>query len=67
MRIFLDGSSPLKVPAKKSNTEIQFQKISDMGHASSIDLGNVGGEWGRGGSPWAHTLGKRSHGLQEGF
>ena len=25
------------------------------------------GEWGRHGSPWADTLGKRSHGLQEGF
>ena len=26
-----------------------------------------GPEWGRHGSPRAHTLGKRSHGLQEGF
>ena len=28
---------------------------------------NFGHEWGRHGSEWAHTLGKRRHGLQEGF
>ena len=28
---------------------------------------NFGGEWGRRGSPRADTLGKRSHGLQQGF
>ena len=27
----------------------------------------ISAEWGRHGSPRAHTLGKRSHGLQEGF
>ena len=31
------------------------------------DFGILGGEWGRHGSPWADTLGKQSHGLQEGF
>ena len=29
--------------------------------------GSFGAEWGRRGSVWAHTLGKRSHGIQEGF
>ena len=29
--------------------------------------GSFGAEWGRRGSVWAHTLGKRSHGVQEGF
>ena len=29
--------------------------------------GNFGPEWGRGGSPRAHTQSQRSHGLQEGF
>ena len=29
--------------------------------------GNIWDEWGRRGSEWAHTLGKRRHGLQEGF
>ena len=30
-------------------------------------IGEILAEWGRHGSAWAHTLGKRSHGLQEGF
>ena len=29
--------------------------------------GNIWDEWGRHGTIWAHTLGKRRHGLQEGF
>ena len=29
--------------------------------------GNIWDEWGRHGSEWAETLGKWSHGLQEGF
>ena len=32
-----------------------------------LKRGSFGDEWGRGGAVWAHTLGKRSHGLQEGF
>ena len=31
------------------------------------EIGEILAEWGRHGSAWAHTLGKRSHGLQEGF
>ena len=30
-------------------------------------IGGILAEWGRHGSVWADTLGKRSHGLQEGF
>ena len=33
----------------------------------SDNLGFPRPEWGHHGSPWAHTLGKRSHGLEEGF
>ena len=32
-----------------------------------LKTGNFGAEWGRRGSIWAHTLGKRSYGLREGF
>ena len=32
-----------------------------------LKTGHFGAEWGRRGSIRAHTLGKRSHGLQEGF
>ena len=31
IRIFLDGSNPLKVPAKGTKTEIAFGNISDLG------------------------------------
>ena len=31
------------------------------------EIGEILTEWGRHGSGRAHTLGKRSHGLQEGF
>ena len=30
-------------------------------------IGEILAEWGRHGPAWADTLGKRSHGLQEGF
>ena len=41
--------------------------FDNLGHTSSGNVGNIWAEWGRGGSGWADTLGKRSHGLQEGF
>ena len=31
------------------------------------NIGEILAEWDRRGSAWAHTLGKRSHGLQEAF
>ena len=47
--------------------EIEFGKMGDLRGTSSKKICNFGDEWGRHGSPWADTLGKRSHGLQEGF
>ena len=47
--------------------EIEFGKMGDLGGTSSKNLGCLGGEWGRRGSVWADTPGKRSHGLREGF
>ena len=32
-----------------------------------LKIDNIGPEWGRHGSPRAHTQSQRSHGLQEGF
>ena len=65
--IFWDGSSPLKVPAKKTINENEFGKNSDLGDESSMRFGNFGDEWDRRGSEWADTLGKRRRVLQEGF
>ena len=36
-------------------------------HTSSGYVGNLWAQWGRGGSGWADTLGKRSHVLKDGF
>ena len=36
-------------------------------HLKVLKTGNFGAEWGRHGSPRAHTQSQRSHGLQEGF
>ena len=36
-------------------------------YVGCFDGDDFGREWGRRGSEWAHTLGKRRHGLQEGF
>ena len=65
--IFWDGSNPLKVAAKKIKIENKLGKHSDFGDESSVIFGSFGDEWGRRGSEWGHTLGKRRHGLQEGF
>ena len=57
---------PARLAFKRSSSgkwviwEIQVQK-------NVKELCHFGGEWGRHGSPRADTLGKRSHGLQEGF
>ncbi len=48
----------------KSNGTERFLGLGCMGLEG---LGDFGGEWGRRGSVRAHTLGKRSHGVQEGF
>ena len=39
-----------------------WTKLQNLG-----EISDFGAEWGRGGSPRAHTQGKRRHGCQEGF
>ena len=36
-------------------------------YVGCFDGDDFGHEWDRRGSEWAHTLGRRRHGLQEGF
>ncbi len=58
---------PLQSTRQKIKKREQVWKISALGDRSSAIFGNFGHECGRHGSEWAHTLGKRRHGLQEGF
>ena len=58
-----DPSAPSDVNDKAGRTSLQDMSSVEM----SEDVVFPRPEWGRHGSPRAHTLGKRSHGLQEGF
>ena len=60
------GLTPSKYRQKIKNWNRVWRNC-DLGDESSMKFGSFGDEWGRHGSEWAHTLGKRRHGLQEGF
>ncbi len=60
------GLTPSKYRQKIKNWNRVWRNC-DLGDESSMRFGSFGDEWGRHGSEWAHTLGKRRHGLQEGF
>ena len=52
---------------KKVKNLILNSRICTQEHPTSLKTHNFGHILGRHGSPRAHTLAKRSHGLQEGF
>ena len=55
-------------PLSPSKNQL-FLKQNRLSHAhfKVLQIDDFGGEWGRRGSPWAHTQSQRSHGLQEAF
>ena len=55
--MFLDGSTPLKVPAKTQNIKFEFE-IFEYTENGGFIFWKIGPEWGRRGSPRAHTFGK---------
>ena len=65
----LDGSQNLEglQMEKQTPPPPHILKKGGWGTMKMLKRGSFGDEWGRGGAVWAHTLGKRSHGLQEGF
>ena len=56
--MFLDGSTPLKVPAKTPKIKFEFEIVQYIPKNMGSFFWKIGAEWGRRGSPRAHTLGK---------